>query len=69
MQGRRSGEIIEEEDEDEMDELGGLPGEEEYVEEVEEFSPVKAGETVEVLNLDEERTPTVGAAMGSGRLR
>ena len=52
VQGRPSGEqIIEEEDEDD----------EEYVEEVDEFSPVKAGETVEVL---EERTPTVGASAG-----
>ena len=39
VQGRRSGEIIEEEDEDMMEE-------EEEVEEVEEFSPVKFGEVV-----------------------
>jgi len=53
VQGRPSGEqIIEEEEEDDGDD---------DVEEVDEFSPVKAGETVEVL---EERTPTVGASRG-----
>lgn len=69
VQGRPSGEIIEEEDEDEVGGLSNVPCEEEYVEEVEEFSPIKAGETVEVLGSEEERTPTVGAMLGSARLR
>jgi hypothetical protein len=41
VQGRRSGEIIEEEDE------------EEDVEEVEEFSPIKFGEQIEEVMLEQ----------------
>ena len=48
VQGRTSGEVIEEEDE-ELGELEEVLGEEEEVEEVEEFSPVKADEVVEMM--------------------
>ena len=48
VQGRASGEVIEEEDE-ELGELEEVLGEEEEVEEVEEFSPVKADEVVEMM--------------------
>jgi hypothetical protein len=58
VQGRRSGEVIEEEDE-ELGELEEVLGEEDEVEEVEEFSPVKADEVVEMMM--EEKTAAVGA--------
>lgn len=66
MQGRPSGEgVIEEEDEDEIERLMGEDpdgeGEGEFVEEVEEFSPLGTGEIAEVLEEEEERTPTTGA--------
>jgi hypothetical protein len=58
VQGRRSGEVIEEEDE-ELCELEEVLGEEDEVEEVEEFSPVKADEVVEMMM--EEKAAAVGA--------